>query len=107
MVWLRRPPKIMPDTGTPAGSSARGSRAGLLAIGAVKRLLGWAALRPLAGVHGWPCQSRHWAGGSAVLPSHHTSPLGKSATLVKMVSCEIIAIALGLVAALVPGTTPK
>src|SRR5437773_7954590 len=98
---------MIPDTGTPAGSLTRRSRAGLLAMGVVKRLLGCAALRPLAGVHGCPLQSRHAAGGSSVFPSHHTSPLGKSATLVKIVSCEIIASALGLVAALVPGTTPK
>ena len=79
---LRRPPKMMPETGTPPGSSTRGSSTGLLVIGAVKRLLGWAAGRPQPGVHGWPVQSMHSAGGSSVLPSHHTSPSGSRATLV-------------------------
>ena len=32
-----------------------------------------------------PCQSRHSAGGSSVMPSHHTPPSGVSATLVKIV----------------------
>src|SRR5205085_110495 len=108
MVRLRRPPKMMALTGTPSRSLAAGSRAGLLVIGAVKRLLGCAALRPTApGVQGWPIQSVHCAGGSEVLPSHQTSPSGSSATLVKIVSRDIECIALGLVSELVPGTTPK
>ena len=82
MTLLRRPPKMMPDTCTPAGSSADSSSAGLLCIAAVKRLLGWAALRPEAGVHFWLIQSIASLGGSSVLPSHHTSPSGKSATFV-------------------------
>ena len=49
-MWLRRPPKMMADTATPSGSLAAGSSAGLLAIGAVNRLLGCAALRPQSGV---------------------------------------------------------
>ena len=73
---------MMAETGTPSGSLAAGSSAGLLVIGAVKRLLGWAALRPQSGVHGWPVQSMHSAGGSSVLPSHQTSPSGSRATLV-------------------------
>ena len=41
-----------------------------------------AAGRPQPGVHFWPVQSMHSAGGSSVLPSHQTSPSGRSATLV-------------------------
>src|SRR3954462_8408997 len=107
----RRPPKIMPEMGTPAGSFQAGSRAGLFVEGAVKRLLGCAAFRPVAaaisGVQGWPVQSGHSFGASGVLPSHHTSPSGRRATLVKMVLWDMVAMALGLVSELVPGTTPK
>src|ERR1051325_3759264 len=49
----------------------------------------------------------HCSGGSLVFPSHHTSPSGKRATLVKIVFFDIDAIALGLVCQFVPGTTPK
>ena len=42
----RRPPKMIAEIGTPAGSSARGESTGLLVMGVVKRLLGWAALSP-------------------------------------------------------------
>src|SRR5579875_2164413 len=49
----------------------------------------------------------HSAGGLAVIPSHHTPPSGVSATLVKMVLRLRVAIAFGLVFALVPGATPK
>src|SRR6202012_5209067 len=79
--------------------------------GAVKREFGCAALAPvsfaIAGVQGLPCQSRHSAGGSLVMPSHQTPPSGVSATLVKMVLRESVAIALGLVSFEVPGATPK
>ena len=79
--------------------------------GAVKRAFGCAALAPvflaISGVHTLPCQSRHSAGGSSVMPSHHTPPSGVSATLVKMVLRESVAIALGLVFCDVPGATPK
>src|SRR4051794_10993750 len=78
----RLPPKTIAETSTPAGSSQAGSRAGLFVAGAVKRPFGWAAGRPQPGVHFWPVQSMHSAGGSAVLPSHQTSPSGRSATLV-------------------------
>src|SRR5262249_23006309 len=54
-----------------------------------------------------PCQSRHSAGGSSVMPSHHTPPSGVSATLVKIVFRANVAMALGLVLAEVPGATPK
>src|SRR5882672_3660472 len=48
----------------------------------------------------------HSAGGSPS-PSHHTSPSGVSATLVKIVFFLIEAMALGLVCSFVPGATPK
>ena len=79
--------------------------------GAVKRAFGCAALAPVAlaisGVQTLPCQSVAIAGGSSVMPSHHTPPSGVSATFVKIVFCASEAIALGLVFTLVPGATPK
>src|SRR5258708_14341290 len=97
--------------GTPAGSSQAGSMVGHCEAGAVKRELGCAALRPVSfaicGVHWLPSQSRHSAGGSSVMPSHHTPPSGVSATLVKIVLRESAAMALGLVVTEVPGATPK
>ena len=41
------------------------------------------------------------------MPSHHTPPSGVSATLVKIVFRESVAIALGFVFTEVPGATPK
>src|SRR5690242_7234495 len=97
--------------GTPSGSSHAGSMVGHCDAGAVKRPLGCAALAPVSfaicGVHLRPCQSSHWAGGSLVMPSHHTPPSGVSATLVKIVFLASAAIALGFVSADVPGATPK
>src|SRR5215813_667920 len=97
--------------GTPSGSSHAGSMVGHCEAGAVKRELGWAALAPvclaISGVHRFPRQSRHSAGGSAVIPSHHTPPSGVSAVFVKIVFRDSVAIALGFVFALVPGATPK
>src|SRR5271163_4120180 len=79
--------------------------------GAVKRPLGWAAFAPvflaIAGVQRFPCQSRHSAGGSSVMPSHQTPPSGVSATLVNMEFFASVAMALRFVFAEVPGATPK
>src|SRR6185295_160927 len=79
--------------------------------GAVKRAFGCAAFAPvsfpISGVHLFPCQSRHSAGGSSVIPSHHTPPSGVSATLVKIEFFASVAIAFGLVLSDVPGATPK
>src|SRR6202012_3953720 len=79
--------------------------------GAVKREFGCAALAPvsfaIAGVQGLPCQSRHSAGGSSVMPSHQTPPSGVSATFVKIVLRDSAAIAFGFVFRDVPGATPK
>src|SRR5208283_6011205 len=109
MVVARRPPNRKALIGTPAGSSHAGSIKGHCDAGAVKRPLGCAALAPvclaISGVQRLPCQSRHSAGGSSVMPSHHTPPSGISATLVKMVFRASAAIALGLVFIDVPGAT--
>src|SRR5271168_3147280 len=111
MVPERRPPKMSALIGTPSGASQSASMHGHCEAGAVNRPLGWAALAPvslaMAGVQRLPCQSRHSAGGSSVMPSHQTPPSGVSATLVKMVFRESVAMALGLVLAEVPGATPK
>ncbi len=40
-------------------------------------------------------------------PSHHGIPSGVTATFVKIVSWEMVAIAFGLVSGPVPGMTPK
>src|SRR5579872_5357000 len=97
--------------GTPFGSSQSGSIVGHWRAGAVNRAFGCAAFAPvsfaISGVQRLPCQSRHSAGGSSVMPSHHTPPSGVSATLVKIVFRDSVAIALGLVFHDVPGATPK
>jgi hypothetical protein len=73
----------------------------------VNRAFGWAAGWSASGVQSLPCQSMAWAGGSFVIPSHHTSPSSVSAQLVKIVSCSIAFMAFGLVCTPVPGATPK
>src|ERR1700736_2203560 len=111
MVVARRPPKIKALIGTPSGLSQAGSMVGHCDAGAVKRELGCAALAPVSlaicGVQRLPFQSVHSAGGSSVMPSHHTPPSGVSATLVKIEFVESAIIALGFVLADVPGATPK
>src|SRR6202451_2343796 len=102
---------MMALVGTPSADSHWASMVGHCEAGAVNREFGWAALAPvslaMAGVHLRPCQSRHSAGGSSVMPSHQTPPSGVSATLVKMVLRARVAIAFGLVLMEVPGATPK
>src|ERR1700734_1872228 len=99
------------EIGTPFGLSQSGSIVGHWLAGAVKRPFGCAAVAPvslpIAGVHFLPRQSISSAGISSVIPSHHTPPSGVSATLVKIVFFASVAIAFGLVFALVPGATPK
>src|SRR5713101_892654 len=111
MVAARRPPKMMALIGTPSGSCQAASIVGHCAAGAVKRAFGCAAFAPVSfaicGVHLLPCQSRHSAGGTSVMPSHQTPPSGVSATLVKMEFFESVIIAFGFVLADVPGATPK
>src|SRR5579862_7026884 len=101
MVVGRRPLKIMALIGTPSGASQAGSMVGHCEAGEVKRALGCAALAPVSlaicGVHFLPCQSRHSAGGSSVMPSHQTPPSGVSATFVKIVFRQSVSIAFGLV----------
>ena len=71
--------------GTPFGFSQAGSMVGHCDAGAVKRAFGCAAFAPvflpISGVQGLPCQSIHSAGGSSVMPSHHTPPSGVSADI--------------------------
>src|ERR1700694_973893 len=93
--------------GTPAGSSHCGSIEGHCDAATVKRALGCAAVRPDCGVHSLPVQSVSLGGGSFVMPSHHTSPSGVSATLVKMVFVLIVSMQFGFVSHPVPGATPK
>src|SRR6516165_1278354 len=111
MVVARRPPKMKALMGTPSGSSHAGSMVGHCEAGAVKRELGCAALAPVclatSGVHRFPRQSRHSAGGSSVIPSHQTPPSGISAVLVKIEFRARVAMAFGLVLTDVPGATPK
>src|SRR5215471_16089221 len=111
MVVARRPPKMMALIGTPFGFSQSGSMVGHCEAGAVKRALGCEALAPvsfaIAGVHLFPCQSRHSAGGSSVIPSHQTPPSGVKATLVKIEFFASVAMAFGFVLFEVPGATPK
>ena len=97
----RRPPKMIADSGTPWGSSQRGDMVGHCRAAAVKRELGWAAL-PVRS-QGRPCQSSRRAGGVLSFPSHHGTPSGVTATFVKIVSCEMVAIAAGFVSGPVPG----
>src|SRR5688572_30061210 len=106
-VLERRPPKMNASTGTPFGSSHAGSIEGHCAAATVKRAFGCAAGRPAEGVHSLPVQSVSFAGGCLVMPSHHTSPSGVSATLVKMVFVFMVSMQLGLVSQPVPGATPK
>src|SRR5215831_16018115 len=111
MVVALRPPKMIALIGTPFGSSHAGSMVGHWEAAAVKRALGCAALAPVAleiwGVHLFPCQSRHSAGGSSVIPSHQTPPSGVKATLVKIEFFASVAMAFGFVLFEVPGATPK
>ena len=93
--------------GTPAGSCHSAAMAGSWEAGTVKRELGWAAGVSDAGVQSSPFHEVRWAGGSSVIPSHHTSPSSVRAVLVKMELASSVSMALGLVWLLVPGATPK
>src|ERR671924_2406916 len=93
MTAERREPKIRPEIGTPSGSSQFGAIDGHCWARTVKREFGCAAGVP--GFHGRPCQSSRPAGGCGVSPSHHGSPDGVSATLVKIVLERTIAVAFG------------
>src|SRR5690349_2120084 len=103
MVFLRRPPKMNAEIGTPCGDSHCGSMEGHWLAATVKRALGCAAFEPLCGVHGRPCQSSSSAGGVSVMSSHQTSPCAVMATLVKMQLRASVVIALALLAVDVPG----
>src|SRR4051812_32010078 len=103
----RRPPKMIAESGTPAGSSQAGSMLGQLAAGAVKREFGCAAGVLLSDVQAFPRQSVTPEAGIGPKPSHQTSPSPVKATLVKMVSLAMLCMAVGLDSQLVPGATPK
>src|SRR5271167_572089 len=103
----RRPPKRMASIGTPLGSSHSGAIAGHWLAGTVKRALGCAALRAEAGLHGRRSQSINSAGFSLVICSHHISPSGVIAQLVKMEFFVAVSMAFGFDFMLVPGATPK
>ena len=103
---VRREPKMNPEIGTPSGSSQLGAMDGHCEASTVKRELGCAA-GPAPGCQGLPCQSVRPAGGVGVNPSHHGSPDGVVATLVKIVFERTMAVALGFVLGLVLGATPK
>src|ERR1051325_2880081 len=93
--------------GTPCGFSHSEEYVGDCLIETVNRELGCAAGWPLLGAQGFPRQSSALLGAGSSCPSHQTVRSGRSATLVKIVSCWTIAIALGLVFEPVPGATPK
>ena len=103
----RRPPNRKASIGTPPGSSQFGAIEGHWAAGVVKRALGCAAGSSASGVQSRPFQSIASAGGSGVMPSHHTSPSAVLAQLVKIEFARTVAMALGLVSSPVPGATPK
>src|SRR5439155_12746370 len=103
----RRPPNNIAEIGTPAGFSHSGEITGHWRAGVVKRALGWDERRPLAGVHGRLSQSVNSGGATSVISSHHTSPSGVIAQLVKIEFFAAVNIALGLLFMLVPGATPK
>src|SRR5689334_24791878 len=63
-VVARRPPKMIAEIGTPSGSVANFDSAGLLLIGAVKRLFGCAAFSLPFLSQGLPCQSVRPSGAS-------------------------------------------
>ena len=79
--------------------------------GAVKRPLGCAALAPVAlaisGVQRLPCQSRHSAGGSSVMPSHQTPPSGVKRDVGEDGVLRQRRHGVGIGLHRVPGATPK
>src|SRR5262245_17793470 len=97
MTRERRPPKMIALIGTPSGFSQSGEIHGHWPAGAVNRLLGCAAGVLLAEVQGWPCQSIRPSGAGPPIPSHHTPPSGRSATLVKIAFARHENMALALV----------
>src|SRR5436190_11244946 len=106
-VVARRPPNRIAEIGTPLGFSQSGEITGHWRAGVVKRAFGCAALRPLCGVHGRRSQSISSGGAASLISSHHTSPSGVIAQLVKIEFFAAVFSALGLLFMLVPGATPK
>src|SRR3989442_11542159 len=106
MTFVRRDPKMKPDSGTPFGSSQLGAMEGHWLHGVVKRELGCAAGAP-PGVHGLPCQSTVPAGAAAPTPPPHGSFARVLATFVEMGVGRTHWIPFGFFAPLVLGGTPK
>ena len=102
----RRPPKMIAERGTPCGSSHRDDMLGHWRAGAVKRELGCAARAGAVPRPALPVQRARPAACASCLPTTGT-PSAVTATLVKIVSWLMVAIAVGLVSGPVPGTTPK
>src|SRR5688572_9197720 len=98
---------MMAEMGTPLGLSHSFEIDGHWRAGTVNRELGCAAFPLETGVQRFPCQSTARAGGSPSIPSHHGWFFSLMAVFVKMAFRFSIAIAFGLVLALVPGATPK
>ena len=73
----------------------------------MKREFGCAAGVSQPGVQSCPVQSIKCSGGSAVFPSHQTSPSSVNATFVKIEFAAIACIAFGFDFHDVPGATPK
>ena len=103
----RRPPNRNASIGTPSGSSHSSLNVGQFRIETVKREFGCAAGSSESGAQSRARQSIACAGFSSVIPSHHVSPSSVSAVLVKIASRAAVWRAFGLVAAPVPGATPK
>src|SRR5260370_31919012 len=72
MTFVRRDPKMKPDSGTPSGSSQLGAMEGHWLHGVVKRELGCAAAAPPR-VHRPPCPSRVPPGAAPPPPPPHGS----------------------------------
>src|SRR5205823_3084402 len=106
IVFGRRPPNRMAESGTPSGLGQSGSITGHCAAGAVKREFGCAPFRFDSAIQGCPSQSMPVRGGGTPIPSHQTSPLGVSTTLVKSVFRAQVASAFGLFFSEVLGATP-
>src|SRR5271154_1758540 len=107
IVFGRRPPNKIAESGIPSGFCQSGSITGHCDAGAVKREFGCAPFLPLAGVHAFPSQSIPCSGAGTPMPSHQTSPSGVSTTLVKIVFFAQEISALGFDWIEVPGATPK
>ena len=104
-----RPPKMMPEMGTPSGSSQLGWMVGHCWAGTQNLELGWAALPSSPNIHFLPVHvvTERLGSTSFSMPSQNTLPSSVTATFVKMVFFWEVSMATGFVFQLVPGATPK